>query len=64
MFLGFANIPHGIGSTPTTALVSNGDTNALASAFEIYGLNGTNIEIREIGGTTSTTVRVNWIAIP
>jgi len=62
MVAGSAAVPHGLGSTPSTAVVSNGDNSALSASFEIAGLDATNINVRQIGGTATTSVRVNWIA--
>ena len=62
MVSGSAAVPHGVGATPSTALVSNGDNSALSASFEIASLDGTNINVRQIGGTATTSVRVNWIA--
>ena len=62
MVAGSAAVPHGLGVTPSTAVVSNGDYGALAAAFEIAGLDATYINVRQVGGTATTGVRVNWIA--
>jgi len=62
MNFGFADVPHGMGSTPSTAIIVNGDTTALNAAFIINVLDATNIRIAQVGGTYTGSVRVNWIA--
>lgn len=61
---GVGDVTHGVGATPTTVLVSNGDTNALGAAFEVVQWNSTIIQIKAIGSTSNASVRVNWLAIP
>lgn len=61
---GVGNVSHGLGAAPSTALVSNGDSNTLGVAFEIVQITSSVIQIKAIGSTASGNVRVNWIAIP
>ena len=59
---GNQTIAHGLGSTPQTAIVMNGDTGAYASAVSIRATtDGTNIYIHIPNALT--TFRVNWLVI-
>lgn len=62
---GVGDVPHGMGTTPSTAVVTNGDHNAGPGVgFNIIQITSTNIQVKAIGSTSNATVRVNWIAIP
>lgn len=67
---GFADIPHGLGSTPVrfdAKAVPAVDSAALSYAIEVVNVNGTNIRIRAYNKLTnagygSTSPRVTWWA--
>ena len=62
MVAGSAAVPHGMATIPSTALVTNGDATVLSASFEIDSIDATNINVRQIGGTATIGVRIDWIA--
>lgn len=58
---GSANVAHGLGSTPTSALLTNGDVQLGGEVQQVLELNATNIVV-SIPGFAAGTRRVNWIA--
>ena len=56
---GLASYAHGLGSTPTTILVHNGDLGAYFGQINFWSVDATNITI---AAGASLTVRVNWVA--
>lgn len=62
MSAGSCSFEHLVGSTPSTAVISNGDTSLIAAAFEIVSMDADDINIRAIGSSFTGNVRINWIA--
>jgi hypothetical protein len=62
MSAGSCSFEHLVGSTPSTAVISNGDTSQVAAAFEIVSMDADDINIRAIGSSFTGNVRINWIA--
>jgi hypothetical protein len=62
MSSGSCSFEHGFTSTPSTAVISNGDTSQVAAAFEIVSMDSDDINIRAIGSSYTGNVRINWIA--
>lgn len=60
---GIQTIAHGMGSTPSTVILVNGDTNVTTAAAGVRTWDATNIYV-QFAGLGASTVRVNWIAIP
>lgn len=61
---GAGNIPHGMGTTPSTAIVTNGDNTALGAPINIVGIDATNISVQALYTSHTGAARINWIAIP
>lgn len=53
---------HGLGSTPSTVLLTNGDLAAAAGHFAVISTSSSQVNFEGVGTTPSTTVRVNFIA--
>lgn len=61
---GLATITHNLGSTPTTVLLTNGDTNAGPETMGVSATNSTTITVRANNPSGSSGLRrVNWMAI-
>ena len=57
-------IPHGLGSTPSTAIVCSGDSSVYGADISVTTstTNGTDIGVYVAGVAGPTSIRVNWIA--
>lgn len=53
---------HGVGSTPSTIVLTNGDLGAAAGHFAIISLSSTQVNFEGVGSAPGATVRVNYIA--
>ena len=60
---GYFAIPHGLGSTPSSAIICNGDGNSYGAnnVFSVHSTDSTNITVKVIGWT-SGDLRCNWVA--
>ena len=53
---------HGVGSTPSTVLLTNGDLGAAAGHFAVISTSSSQVNFEGIGSAPGATVRVNFIA--
>lgn len=53
---------HGVGSTPSTVLLTNGDLGAAAGHFAVISTSSTQVNFEGVGSAPGATVRVNFIA--
>lgn len=53
---------HGVGSTPSTVLLTNGDLGAAAGHFAVISTSSSQVNFEGVGTAPGATVRVNFIA--